>query len=394
MKMSSSNYNTNLRWNRVLPLLFLFYLIISGHHYAYGISGACANCHTMHNSQNGESVTGGEPNEYLLVFGCVGCHSSDIGKTNSFGAPVVMHTTEPTGQGKSKTNAAGDFYWVNISPSGNAAKGHNVIDLPGVTSEDGNIGLTPPGWDPDATLGFVYGRVANGENQWTSQLTCAGQYGCHGDHSQQGSDAGIKGAHHANENGSATWANEANTLGSSYRFLGNIKGLEDPDWNWDETASQHNEYHGSNNAASHREADGTPAYTVDDTMSFLCAECHGLFHSEIDADNNSGTPWVRHPTDIVMPTGKEYDDYNSDNNDGSPGEYSLEAPVARGAVPNSSSSNINIGNTGVFGSILMCLSCHRAHGSTEDDLLRWTYTDIQVGNGATNGCFICHTEKN
>jgi predicted CXXCH cytochrome family protein len=46
--------------------------------------------------------------------------------------------------------------------------------------------------------------------------------------------------------------------------------------------------------------------------------------------------------------------------------------------------------------IVLCLSCHRAHGSAHDDLLRWDYAGMQAGTTgaeAGSGCFICHTTK-
>jgi len=46
---------------------------------------------------------------------------------------------------------------------------------------------------------------------------------------------------------------------------------------------------------------------------------------------------------------------------------------------------------------VMCLSCHRPHGSPYPDMLRWDYTEqIAGGGGLTDdrGCFYCHTKKN
>ena len=71
------------------------------------------------------------------------------------------------------------------------------------------------------------------------------------------------------------------------------------------------------------------------------------------------------------------------------------APVARPTVPATSSSTVVAGGAGDTGAIVMCLSCHRAHGSPENDLLRWDYSSIQAGTGTNdNGCFVCHTTKN
>ncbi|CAD7777657.1 MAG: hypothetical protein KIIPBIDF_00918 [Candidatus Methanoperedenaceae archaeon GB50] len=47
------------------------------------------------------------------------------------------------------------------------------------------------------------------------------------------------------------------------------------------------------------------------TISGLCAECHGDFHGSSD-DIGSSSPWLRHPTDIQLPgTGTEYYKYNA-----------------------------------------------------------------------------------
>jgi predicted CXXCH cytochrome family protein len=51
--------------------------------------------------------------------------------------------------------------------------------------------------------------------------------------------------------------------------------------------------------------------------------------------------------------------------------------------------------------IVTCISCHRAHGSQYDDLLRWDYTQcIANENVAADdtitpdcGCFYCHRDK-
>ncbi|MEA3223160.1 MAG: cytochrome c3 family protein, partial [Thermodesulfobacteriota bacterium] len=243
------------------------------------------------------------------------------------------------------------------------------------------IGLTPPGWDPAATAEGDFGQVAGGEASWSAQLTCAGKYGCHGDHSKDTNDAGIRGAHHSNTDSTATRAFSPSTVGGSYRFLGGIKGLENSQWNWAETASVHNEYYGR---------DGNANYDDKTTINYSCAECHGDFHKTI----GSTSPWVRHPTDIVLPddTTKEYKFYNPENMH----EYSLEAPVARPCVPFNSGKIVTPGDPMTAeGAIVSCLSCHRAHGSNRSDLLRWDYTDMIAGdNTQTGGCFICHTTKN
>jgi len=355
------------------------------------ITGQCVNCHTMHNSQDGASVaetydfsTGtinpsATPLAQLLNADCVACHAggaSETEDTNSFGAPIVLHTTNPNGQGYQATLAGGDFYWVGNALGDDDATGHNVA---GVSDPDTNILPlnTPPGWDPVATPGANDdGQIAGGASpSWPAdqQLTCAGLYGCHGNHADADPFAAIKGAHHGNTGLTETSAVLADTIGNSYRFLSGIRGLENREWNWNETSATHNEYRGRA---------GNPNYQNKVTISYSCAQCHGFFHSDIGTQS----PWLRHPTDVVLPASGEYNDYNPDNG----GVYSIEAPVAR--VTNVSSSS-DVVTPGV--DTVMCLSCHRAHGSPEPDILRWTYADMQAGTGTDDtGCFTCHTTKN
>jgi predicted CXXCH cytochrome family protein len=345
------------------------------------VSGRCDECHTMHNSQNGDTQAKAylsgiiEDSDaalpHLLKADCIGCHAGTTSTpTNTFPAPIVLHTTDPQGQGNGNTLAGGDFYWVADTLGEDSQKGHNVL---GLSSLDDTITInpnTPPGWDPAATAMLGEGQIADGADPWPGdkQLTCAGKYGCHGNHEIEDSDEAIRGAHHSNLDISETKALSATTIGSSYRFLLGIKGKEEVDWNWNETTLIHNEYFG-------RVLNQNYGFT--DTISYSCAQCHGVFHSDIATAGG----WIRHPTDRVLPITGEYSHYT---------QYSVEAPVARDSVYDAPNSVVRPGFD-----IVMCLSCHRAHGSPEPDILRWDYQTMQAGGGgADTGCFTCHTEKN
>ena len=365
-------------------VMVMFLLLFWGAGISHAISGVCSNCHTMHNSQDGagevktytqatgELATGGEtPQDMLLKASCIACHTGTTGATDTITyAPIVLHTSDPDGQGYNKTLAGGDFYWVADGLGNTDSKGHNVA---GISSEDVAIGKTPPGFDTTATPGVLGdGSMNAGVATWSNQLTCAGQYGCHGNHSDTDPDAAISGAHHGNTDLTATQASNPTTVGGSYRFLGGINGLENSEWNWNETASIHNEYYGSN---------GNDDYSNKRTISYSCAQCHGDFHST-DGIGRTASPWIRHPTDIALPNKTEYASYTA---------YSVEAPVARSTVLTTSNATVTPGTN----DIVMCMSCHRAHGSPEPDILRWTYTGMVAGSGTSDtGCFTCHTTKN
>jgi hypothetical protein len=350
------------------------------------VSGPCSDCHTMHNSQDGtpmatiyDEATGtvipdATPNEVLLLGDCIACHTGTndgINTTpyiNTIGG-AANYGTNNDGTTGANTLAGGNFYWVTTA--GDDTYGHNVDGLAGL---DGNFGdpLMPPG----------------GTAALTSQLTCAGTTGCHGDRTVTGDFGAISGAHHGNVSGLVT---TANTVGNSYRFLLGVHGNEDGDREYQATAAAHNQYKGADRTND----------TVDDTttISSLCAQCHNDFHNgsgEVGGSNPGGTagaaaafasPWVRHPTDFDMgntAVGSEYRSYGGGTN-----AYVPAAPVASSDV-----SAILTNVTFTDDTIVNCISCHRAHATPYADILRWDYSTINAGGGASHGCFECHTTKN
>jgi cytochrome c553 len=175
------------------------------------------------------------------------------------------------------------------------------------------------------------------------------------------------------------------TVATSYRLLYGIVGLEDSDWEYRPTASAHNQYKGVDRAA-----DTTSGAT--NTISYLCAECHGMFHSGVlpegvDNDTTFASPWFRHPVDFDMYNVRTKSDYQGYGGVGV-NNYEVTAPVASSDV----SSLISTGVYSASGkAIVTCISCHRAHGTPNDAILRWNYKAWPGGGYA--GCQVCHTIK-
>ena len=99
-------------------------------------------------------------------------------------------------------------------------------------------------------------------------------------------------------------------------------------------------------------------------------------------DNGVSGAFLRHPSDYVIPNGTEYAAYTA---------YDLSAPVARPTLATASSGTVTPGTD-----MVMCLSCHVAHGSDQDYLLRFDYSTMTAGSGSdatTGGCLACHTTK-
>lgn len=339
------------------------------------ITGQCANCHTMHNSQNGSAMAtygatgqpwkGTGPYRTLTRGDCLGCHG--IGTANKIvtiggsDIPQVYHT-DATGD-----LAGGNFaYILGTKGSGASdAKGHNVIVL----------------GKNEATLGYAPGYFILMHNVVlaSNRLTCAGAIGCHGN--RFGGSVGMKGAHHQNVDGKC---DTADTVANSYRFLLGVKGLENTGtYKWQNyNSTNHNEYFGATtpDAAScantcHLAGGVQPP---NHTISGFCATCHGQFHDVTEIGGTS-SPFKRHPTDIVLKGSGEYTAYTT---------YSVEAPVARQTVFDSISSTVQPGTD-----VVMCLSCHAVHGTNYPDILKWDYTTMVAGGGGSGGCFTCHTQK-
>jgi len=334
------------------------------------VTGACVNCHTMHNSQGGAAVNSAGPQEFLLSKGggtvtiCWGCHAQTTALNILTNIPQIRHTN-------AVDLAGGNFAWITggKTPLGTGATttniGHNVTDT-GVA--EATLTGTPPG---DENANTVTGLT----------LTCAGTLGCHGNRATAGVALSMKGAHHTNDamlkfGAAFTTATQGTTVGNSYRFLLNTKGAEDTDWQASTAATDHNEYWGATGTGQESTINTNPSNTI----SGLCAECHGNFHYSTDI--GSASPWLRHPTDIILPSTGEYTGYTA---------YSFVAPIARQSIANATAAASGTVTPGT--DVIMCLSCHRVHASANFKLTRWDYKSATLGT-AISGCNVCHTGKN
>jgi len=336
-------------------------------------SKVCSDCHTMHNSQDGAAQArddGGSltatPIGNLLKGTCIGCHRGATPSDGSATIPLVYSTSAPAAL-FTNTYAGGSFSWVDTA-DGN---GHNVK---GLIATDGVAALyPPPGYGDDGT-----------PLTWTSaeQVSCAGTFGCHGNRGADGANTddyeATRGAHHGDDT-----TIDGLTVAKSFRFLLGVKGTEmntaPNKWAYNMDADTHNEYQGLTAPAADV-SDVSPG--TGGSISGLCAECHGEFHSQPDRATATGTasPWLRHPTDILLNTGGEVVTYNTADN-----TYNIKAPVARQA-PGVSTDVVTEASD-----IVMCLSCHVAHGSPNLDLLRFAYNDTMTITGGS--CLTCHHAK-
>jgi len=137
---------------------------------------------------------------------------------------------------------------------------------------------------------------------------------------------------------------------TGYRFLGeDIEGIGDPMY---EHGNGHNIYKSGDQ---------------------YCIACHADFCGS--EKQKSDTGWIRHPTNTALPLQGEYAGYKS---------YRKDVPVCFPNPKNPERSTARV----------MCMSCHRPHGTPYNFLLRWNYDTIIAGDGNNStGCFACHTTK-
>lgn len=318
-------------------------------------------------------------NSTLLRGSCLGCHAqggtSALVGVGDDAIPQVMHSD-------SIDLAGGNFAFITGMKGSGADdnKGHNLAEL---TGSDATVATLPGGIQQS----FHEDMIVN-----TSNLTCAGTNGCHGyRYAPSDLPAGVTGGHHANAGGKLA---VADTIGNSYRFLTGVVGLEDDDWQYTSSSSDHNEYFAMTQPIKLGCSSGTTSChsglgvkAPNGTISQYCATCHGNFHT-IQTNVSSGigpeasSPFIRHPTDILLPNEREYALFTN---------YQTNVPVARtGAVPDTASATVTPGSDAV-----VCLSCHMSHASNYPDMLRWDYVnDCRAGQANSNcGCFSCHTAK-
>jgi predicted CXXCH cytochrome family protein len=402
-----------------------------------GLVGQCADCHVMHGGEKASllravkssgTATLAIRGTSLLSGDCTSCHAGAAAGTSIWIMPGGSKVPQVYHSDFQNDLAGGNFKYIS---DGGSRKGHNVVDLFPTGDDNHDDFGAPPGMYNPATHGSAFGGIGTPY----ARFTCAGTVGCHGTRAQvlagyrhdngtpdqlnddywvttaqrEGLDA-ISGAHHRSYDGPKdpdpdvfnTGVHSGEKLADSYRFIRGLKGYGNTEARWRNLdAGSHNEYYG--NAAPVPLAGGSsscntchlpgsptsgssPYKALDSSlrvpnqsMSGFCITCHGTFHSA-GADNGSSGAFLRHPADYVIPNRGEYAAYTS---------YNLTAPVARPTLYRAASDQVSPGVD-----LVMCLSCHQAHASPYDGLLRFDYTAVTAGaSKGQDGCLACHTTK-
>jgi predicted CXXCH cytochrome family protein len=344
-----------LSWSLAMVISFLLW----GEGIGYAkVTGRCDNCHTMHNSQGGSPMRtdGPEPLSTplaaLLLNDCLGCHTTIGGYPFVDGYPFV----KLSGATDSNCLAGGFFQTIAVPGDNNGNQNHDI----GATA-------VPAGFDSDENSWYT-GHTAGGGDG----LGCAGTNGCHGNETDLDDMAAISGGHHAP---------------SAYRILyvGTDTVCGSPAEDYEEgiinSPSTTVVYSGTGQNVNIYSADTVGV--TEATISELCGKCHGVFHGENTGSDTDGTKniageWIRHPSDEELPTGWTMG-----------GVYAFDGDDAKNN-PFGYTNAVYAANP----TQVTCLSCHRAHGTANADLLRWAYSTQSAGTSTADyGCLGCHDRQ-
>jgi hypothetical protein len=402
----------------------------------------------------------------LLKFDCIACHANPDATSDKYTMPggSVVPQVYFANAGDTKEDSAGGNFWFSDAAgetSGDQSQrhGHNVIDIRAADNSNADSYGAPPGNYHASSHGSKFkGDAANGlgtaatDGQDYGAFTCAGARGCHGvrfqllDNSSGNSAtytyrtgiAAISGAHHDSydglKNGGQPTIGVENgaEVAAGYRFIPGLKGMGNTDSShrWENYSStSHNEYYGvaggidtsagcetchDSDLGGHNVSEQSVLLVPNQSMSGFCATCHGMFHSggTANADfteagaggdttpNGVAGAFLRHPSDFVIPNDSEYSNYTT---------YDISAPVARPDLTSYTgpSSTVAPGTD-----MVMCLSCHKAHATQNDFMLRFNYGHVDATGKydatgvmtagqypsiaaaqAVGGCLACHTTK-
>jgi len=374
--------------------------------YAFHDGGVapCESCHTMHNSYMqgamaglGSSTVGayGTANplaskQYLLRGSdpsstCLNCHESSSAGSFHVSTPLATVNAQAS-QAPIQMGPAGDFAWVKVSTTGTSTTstpdrhGHNII-------------AADFGYVADATN--IVAPGSGGTGYAGAQLNCVS---CHNPHSnwrridENGtlSNGGLPIIGSGSYDTSIV-PTAGKTAVGVYRFLGGTGYAPKsyslfPFTNQVPMAVAPSIYNRS-------EATSDTAVAYGSGMSLWCVNCHPQMNGVVYNPGGSGHP---HPTDRqIGPYSTYYIAYiktgNLTGNGVTSGGYSSLVPVERDgdaatitalktiATDTAYAANkISVsGNSEVF-----CLTCHRAHASGFQSMMRW---DMQEAMTDTAG---------
>jgi hypothetical protein len=362
-----------LKIGLVIVIAALVTFGLSGVSYAFHNGGvaACESCHTMHNSKGGivmsksTSTTGqtapnlvvGQAGPYLLQGSdqsstCLNCHGSNSTSAGSY--KVLSYNVSVPVQ----RTPGGDFGWLRKS----STKGHSIVALDyGFSAETKKAGNVAPG-----------GAYPVGS------LHCSSCHDPHGKFRKLSSGSwGTTGEPIASSGSYGADPTTGEAVGA-YRLLGGsgykpasiangaLAFTQNPI-----SAAAPNPYNQSESLTE------TVVTYGDSTVGMWCQQCHSKMHM-------SGTAQNVHPNDQAVGSTISgiYNNYISSGHmeGGAAAGYTSLIPVAYDNITTNSqlAGHFTTGSQIAANDRVMCLSCHRAHASGFDYMLRFPIVEVMT----------------
>jgi hypothetical protein len=403
------NLNSNL-WNPTGPFTAETSLI-TGTFHAGGVA-ACDGCHVMHNASGGQirstvSAPWSDAVPAFLLQGsdqsstCLVCHGDTAAATAT--TPYIIADTTAGDTANLNYSPGGDFGWLRIAGGTMTRHGHNVVanDF-GMVADPNN---TAPGGTFTAGTGvasFACSNCHDPHGRQRMELTAPGAatWQWTGPTVQVGLTAAItkpiwsSGSYGVLPKDDAAVGAYRLLAGVGYSPASNPAGAS-PFVNNPPVAVAPSAY-------NHSEAGGAEVRVAYGSgMSEWCQNCHTNIHLDGYLSGAMGGTGLKHPAGqgAVLKPGQ----FNTYNTYVSSGVYNA-GPNYTSLVPFENAGKIAYNGAGgnvaditslanavagtdtanIFvasgGSNVMCLSCHRAHASAFDGMVRWNADDTFITN--------------
>ena len=336
----------------------------------------CESCHTMHNSLAGAKMMShfsysANPGGGALLTAsdqsstCLGCHGSS-GSLSTYN--VKTYISSPAGKVPANYTPGGDFSWTMVDCAGdatrNSKRGHNIV------AGDFNM------WgDSRASM-----ATAPGGTYPKTNLHCSSCHDPHGKYRVDETGAVATTGNPISGSGSYGAAATSTAAVGTYRLLAGAgyqpkslvrAGIANVFTN-DSPAAVSPTVYNSLTAGGVRVAYGSG-------MSEWCANCHGAFHA---VDGQTTGSFGAHPAGngykLGVAIAANYNTYvSSGKMTGSQATSYLplvpfETGQGQSTADRATLTALLTSTAGPDATAnIMCLSCHRAHASGNDSMLRW-----------------------
>ncbi len=368
----------------------------------------CESCHTMHNSLNGAAMATGSGNAmsraygtgsgpYLLQGGgqqsdaCLNCHenANDTGPTSyhvstaAASLNTAATSTNVTDYPKQR-GPGGDFGWLKIVSGTPSQKGHNINAPAHGYAQDSRLATSPGG------------------NYPASNLQCSSCHDPHGKYRRLADGTIATTGAPIGESGSYDLSNEPTSFKAVgvYRLLGGAgykpKSITDSSLAFGATTNPPVAV--APKTYNRTEATTMTRVAYGQGMSEWCANCHGgLLNANGDVSSSNTDAGHVHPAGksaklnaIIAGNYNAYKksgDLSGNDTTSFDSLVPFEEGTADYATLKSHAKNDNsVLNGPVAGtSNVMCLSCHRAHASGFDSMLRYEMNGFVVATDTATG---------